>query len=200
MFVVLILHTVPSPGFEAQTGARMWISCPCTCVKSFIFNQMEACQEFSHLLSNADKTLQLIPRWGGLKSVVLPDVMRVDNLWCHTWKDSHSMVYPKKYMWALPGLPSHITGRWIFDASRWRRKLPLSLIINSFWLGLCGCLFYSVAQRNLRGEIRTGLGVTKMNVGIDVGTQRGVLYSPMNAAYLPGRHLNRDKQANQSAL
>lgn len=55
-------------GFEAQIGTRTWISCPCPSIQSFIFNQMEACQEFRHLLSNADKTPQLIPRWrAGIK-------------------------------------------------------------------------------------------------------------------------------------
>lgn len=87
MHVLLILHTVPNTGFEAQIGAVDFLSrgkpfCPCLVIVSFIFNQIETCKEFSHMLSNADKTLQLMPRWGGveLKSGVLPDVMRMDSL------------------------------------------------------------------------------------------------------------------------
>lgn len=87
MHVVLILHTISKAGFEAWIGAVDSLSwgkplCPCLVIVSFIFNQIEGCQEFSHLLSNADKTLQLIPRWGvvELKSGVLPDVMCMDSL------------------------------------------------------------------------------------------------------------------------
>lgn len=38
-------------------------------------------------------------------------------------------------------------------------------------------------QWNLRAKTGTGLGVMEMNVGVDVGPQRDVLNSPMNAAY-----------------
>lgn len=70
MHVLLILHIVPNAGLEAQIRAVDSLSwgkplCPCLIIVSFIFNQIEACQEFSHLLSNADKTLQRSPRWGG---------------------------------------------------------------------------------------------------------------------------------------
>lgn len=99
MHVLLVLNTVPNAGFAAQIGdvdsqCQGKTLCPCLVIVSFIFNQIEDCQEFRHLLSNADKTLQLIPRWGGveLKLGVFPDVMRMDSLWCHTWKDSHSVV------------------------------------------------------------------------------------------------------------
>lgn len=53
MHVLLILHTVPNTGFEAQIGAVDFLSrgkplCSCLVIVSFIFNQIETCRVQSH--------------------------------------------------------------------------------------------------------------------------------------------------------
>lgn len=153
-----------SAGFDAHIGTRTWISCSCPSIKSFIFNQMEACQEFRHLLSNADKTLQLIPRWrAGIKVG--------SGSWCDA-SGQPMMSYMKRLSQHGGNICEHFlvyhptfkAGGYLMEE---QAALPSRLIIVF--------ILQCIAAESRSKEPHRGSIVMRMNLGINVGTQRCVL-------------------------